>query len=401
MIDNDNQVFCISPWIHIHTWPNEKVYPCCLTPMDQPVGDLSTHSLEEIWNDVPMKQLRKNMINGIKSEGCRRCYAFEDSGQESMRITLNDRYAHYKDQVASTHKDGTYEKLNLVYWDFRFSNICNFKCRMCGPQLSTGWYEDTKKIYKTLPLDIPRQTNPDKLWHQIEPLFDTVEEIYFAGGEPLLMEEHYRILDRLDKLKKYDVLLRYNSNMSQLKYKAMNVLDIWPKFKTVEMYASLDGSSRKGEFIRKGQDWNKFLQNRRQMKEKCPNVRFVVNFTLTVLNSFHAMDFHKEMHETKVIENIDDFRLNFALNPEYLCMQILPGYLKDDLKEKILEYINQYLIPSGSLSVVNDFRSFIHLLYANDLSTLTNKFQDHMKTLDTVRNESCADVFPELKDILI
>jgi radical SAM protein with 4Fe4S-binding SPASM domain len=211
MIDKNNKTFCISPWIHLHTYPNESVYPCCLTPRNFTVGNLKEKSLKEIWNDEPMKQLRQNMMNDKKSESCRRCYAFEEAGQTSMRNTLNERYHHHFDKVDVTDITGSYPDLNLVYWDFRFSNICNFKCRMCGPQLSTGWYEDTKKMYKILPSDVPQEVDPNKLWSQIEPLFDSVEEIYFAGGEPLIMEEHYRILKKLDEMKKYDVRIRYNS----------------------------------------------------------------------------------------------------------------------------------------------------------------------------------------------
>ena len=400
MIDKDNKTFCISPWIHLHTWPNEMVYPCCLTPMQYPVGNLSTESLEEVWNSDKMKQLRLNMISEKKSESCNRCYSFEEAGQRSMRNTLNERYVNHLPEVKHTKEDGTYEKLNLVYWDFRFSNICNFKCRMCGPQLSTGWYEDTKKIYKTLPIDIPRETDPDELWKQIEPLFETVEEIYFAGGEPLIMEEHYRILKRLDEMKRYDVHIRYNSNMSQLTYKSMNVLDLWPKFKKVDMFASLDGSWDKGEFIRKGQDWGKFLINRKKMRDLAPNVNFLINYTVTVLNSFHAMDFHKEVFENKIIDNIDDFRLNFAVNPDHLCVQILTKNLKDQLKEKIEDYMQNYLKINNSIAVTTEFQSYINFIYQDDKSKFISKFLDHMNTLDKIRKEETFNVFPELQSLL-
>lgn len=394
-----NDVFCISPWIHLHTWPNEKVYPCCLTPMNYVVGDLSKNSLNEVWNDKPMRDLRLNMMNNVKSESCKRCYAFENAGQKSMRETLNERYSHHLPEVDKTKSDGTYDNLNLVYWDFRFSNICNFKCRMCGPQLSSGWYEDTKKMYGILPADVPNDSNPDKLWNQIEPLFDTVEEIYFAGGEPLIMEEHYRILNKLDELKKYDVHIRYNSNCSQFKYKSMNVLDLWPKFKQVDMFASLDGSWKQGELIRKGQNWQKFIDNRQQMKLKAPNVKFIINYTLIVLNSFHSMDFHREVYEQGIIDHIDDFRLNFAINPDHLCVQILPLEMKERLKSSINDYIETYLKPNGSRAVVEDFKSYIKFIDAAQTQHLIPKMIDHMDKIDSIRSESWRSVFPELAGV--
>jgi organic radical activating enzyme len=400
MTDKDNKVFCISPWIHIHTWPNEKVYPCCLTPMDQTVGDLSVQTLEEVWNDAPMRELRTNMLSGKQSSSCQRCYEFEDSGQRSMRLTLNSKFKHHLCEIEKTKSDGTYEKLNLVYWDFRFSNICNFKCRMCGPQLSTGWYDETKKIYGRLPNDVPKETDPDELWNQVEPLFNTVEEIYFAGGEPLIMEEHYRILNRLDELKKYDVAIRYNSNCSQLRYKSLDVLDLWPKFKTVEMYASLDGSWARGEFIRKGQNWNKFLENRKQMKLRAPNINFSINYTLTLLNCFHAMEFHKEMYETGVIDNINNFRLNFAFEPKYLCVRVLPCEYKEKLKTQVENYINEFLIPNNAHAVADNFRSLISFMFVEDQSKLLTEFDYNMTRLDNLRNEDWRTVFPEIAGIV-
>lgn len=400
MIDKDNKVFCISPWIHLHTWPNEKAYPCCLTPMSFPAGDLSTQTLSEVWNGESMKTLRSNMLSGKKSEVCQRCYSFEESGQGSMRLTLNERYKHHLPEISNTRSDGYYEKLNLIYWDFRFSNICNFKCRMCGPQLSTGWYEDTKKMYGVLPADVPQETDPDKLWKQIEPLFDIVEEIYFAGGEPLIMEEHYRILNRLNEMKRYDVRIRYNSNFSQLKYKSLDVLDIWPKFKKVDMFASLDGSWGRGEFIRKGQSWPKFLENIRLTKERAPNVNFNINYTLTLLNCFHSMDFHREMFETGVLENINNFRLNFAFEPKHLNVQVLPTHYKQMLKEKADDYIDNFLKLRNADSIINEFNSLIKFANTSDSSNLIPYFLHHMSTLDKIRNENWKTVFPEIAGIV-
>jgi MoaA/NifB/PqqE/SkfB family radical SAM enzyme len=368
--------------------------------MDQTVGDLSAQTLEEVWNDAPMRELRTNMLSGKKSSSCQRCYEFEDSGQRSMRQTLNSRFKHHLPEIEKTKSDGTYEKLNLVYWDFRFSNICNFKCRMCGPQLSTGWYDETKKIYGQLPNDVPKETDPDELWKQVEPLFDTVEEIYFAGGEPLIMEEHYRILNRLNELKKYDVAIRYNSNCSQLRYKSLDVLDLWPKFKTVEMYASLDGSWARGEFIRKGQNWNKFLENRKQMKLRAPNINFSINYTLTLLNCFHAIEFHKEMYETGVIDNINNFRLNFAFEPKHLCVRVLPIEYKEQLKTQVETYITEFLIPNNAHAVADNFRSLISFMYVEDQSKLLAEFDYNMTRLDNLRNEDWRTVFPEIAGIV-
>jgi hypothetical protein len=214
------------------------------------------------------------------------------------------------------------------------------------------------------------------------------------------MEEHYRILNRLDELKKYNVRIRYNSNFSQMKYKSLNVLDIWPKFSSVNMYASLDGSWERGEFIRKGQSWNKFLENRAHLKLKSPNVEFNINYTLTILNCFHAIDFHREMFETKVIENINNFRLNFAFEPKHLCVRVLPLEYKEQLKNKINSYVDKFLIPNKAYTIIENFNSLISFMYAEDNSCLLPEFASSMLKTDQLRNEDWRIVFPEIAGIV-
>jgi hypothetical protein len=166
------------------------------------------------------------------------------------------------------------------------------------------------------------------------------------------------------------------------------------------MYASLDGSWARGEFIRKGQNWNKFLENRQQIKSRSSNVNFSINYTLTVLNGFHAMDFHKEMYETGVIDNINNFRLNFAVDPKHLNVQVLPKLFKKILIDKISTYINDYLIPNNGHSIVNEFNSLISFVNNSDQSHLLPQFNSHMYTLDRLRNEDWRIVFPEIARIV-
>jgi organic radical activating enzyme len=256
-------------------------------------------------------------------------------------------------------------------------------------------------MYKTLPADVPHEVDPEKLWKQIEPLFETVEEIYFAGGEPLIMEEHYRILKKLDEMKRYNVRIRYNSNFSQLVYKSQDVLDIWTKFDKVEMYASIDGSHRRGELIRKGLNWNTFLENRNNLRKKAPNVKFIINYTLIALNAFHSVDFHKEICKNNIIDNINDFRINLSVDPSHLCVQVLPKEYKEKLKIKINQYIEELKLLPRSEFIVSNFQSLIYFLDVDDKSFLLDKLNTHMNTLDTIRNESWRSVFPEIADIVL
>src|SRR6056300_900941 len=194
--------FCILPWTHLHTWPNGNVYPCCLTDWREEVGNLETNTLEEIWNNNKMKELRQYMLQGKKHSNCRKCFQQEDYNLDSMRTSLNRKFSHHIESITkNTSKDGHNNDFKLIYWDFRFSNLCNFKCRMCSSALSSKWYEDEINAFGSSQSDralinVNDYSKKDiKLY--LENFMEEVEEIYFAGGEPLLMDEHYYILEEL------------------------------------------------------------------------------------------------------------------------------------------------------------------------------------------------------------
>jgi len=386
---------CIVPWIHLHTWPNDAVYPCCLTPMEHPVGDLSKESLLDIWNNDAMKKLRLQMINGETPYSCRRCYEQESVGHHSLRMSLNKDFKHHKNLIAKTNADGSVNDMNIVYWDFRFSNICNMRCRSCGPQLSTGWYDEVKKIWGSLPDDVPQSRKNLNMWEEIQPFFDKVEEIYFAGGEPLIMEEHYKILNQLVDRKMFNTTIKYNTNFSQLRYKSLDVLEYWPLFKRVNVGASIDGYGKKAEYIRKGTDWSVIEHNRQQLKERAPKVEFYVNFTTSVFNSYHLLEFYEWAVDTKFIQP-HEINFNIVQQPEYFRLQILPPDIKKDLTEKYKAAASK----AKDSNVKDGFNMLANYMNKEDRTDLIPEFKTTTDVLDKLRNESFADTFPELEALV-
>lgn len=389
---------CAAPWVHLHTWPNGEVYPCCLTPMEYTIGNLNQQSLKEIWNDEPIRNIRKQMIEGKEPESCKRCFEQEYHGKNSFRDHMNKTFSNYKEKVKKTNLDGTVDEMNLLYWDFRFSNICNMRCRSCGPQLSTNWYEDTKKLWGSLPDDIPDASQQFNLWEQILPYFDKVEEIYFAGGEPLIMEEHYKILKKLEEKNRYNVLIKYNTNFSQLKYKSLDVLEVWKKFDNIEVGASIDGYGTVAEYIRKGTNWNKIYENRIRQKETAPNVKFYVNFTVSIMNSFHIIDFHHYAVQSGLIDSYDNLHINIVQFPNEMSLQVLPTNIKKELTYKYTEHIN--FLKRNNYFVSQQYESLISFMNSNDQSYLVSKFKDYMLKLDKIRDENFVEVLPELKELV-
>ena len=403
---SDQKPLCIIPWVHLHTWPNGNVYPCCVTPMQHIAGNLNDNTLKEVFNSDLMKNLRVDMMNNVKSESCERCWKQEENGGHSMRMRANESWKHHvEDSMSRTNPDGSVEDMKLPYWDFRFSNICNFKCRSCGPQLSSGWYSDSKKIALKetgrayLPDDVPKTQHYD-LWEQIEPHFEYVEEIYFAGGEPLIMEEHYRILKKLDEMGRHDVILRYNTNFSEMRYKDLHVLDFWPKFRHVEVGASIDGMHEAGEYIRSGFSWEQFVENRKEMKKKCPHVHFYVTCTTSIQNAYHIIPFHFYLFDDYLIDSLDHFFVNILQEPPHLDISILPDHHKELLKtvyEKHVDYLNSVKAPSASRSF-NSLKSQL-MRHNPQREKHLQRFKYVTSMLDEMRGENWSETFPQMKDL--
>ena len=188
-----SKTFCMIPWTHIHGFPTGEAYPCCLGEMQHPIGNMRTNTLEEIWNGDAYKDMRQNMLNDNSCKECTRCYEQEEQGFFSMRNSSNKHFGHHIDKV----DQGVNPDFKLVYWDIRFSNQCNMKCRSCGPMFSSLWYDDHVKMHGKAPNHKRIEwagKNKNDIWEQMIPHIDCIEQIYFAGGEPLIMQEHYNIL---------------------------------------------------------------------------------------------------------------------------------------------------------------------------------------------------------------
>ena len=390
----DSKTFCIYPWIHLHAYPTGEAYPCCHAEMAYPVGNCRTNTLDEIWRDAPMDKLRTDMLAETPNPACGRCYEQEESGFFSGRKSANKHHGHHVKRIAD-------DKFQMSYWDIRFSNLCNLSCRSCGHIFSSSWYQDQAKLAgntwkeKNLVLNYAGRTETD-MWEQLIPHLDYVEQIYFAGGEPLMMAEHYNILDELERRGRFDVRLIYNTNFTQTKLKDRTVFDYWRKFDSVAVGASLDAMGPRAKYIRKGTEWDTVERNRRQMLEVCPKVDFYVSPTLSIMNALHLPDFHRSW-VTQGFINPQDLNVNILQDPAHYRIDIAPAEYKQKLIEKYQEHLD-WLRPLDQLQRATvGFESAINYLQATDNTHLIEQFWRKTNELDAIRNENILEVIPELK----
>ena len=346
-----SKTFCIYPWIHMHAWPTGEAYPCCHAKPQPKFGDTRKQTLAEIWNGDEFRSIRKSMISDQAHPSCSKCYEQEDSGFFSGRQSANKHHGHHINRVHETAEDGHLEKFEMTYWDIRFSNLCNLRCRSCGHIFSSQWYQDQIKLAggdwsrKHKPLVYAGRTETD-MWEQLEPHLDYVEQIYFAGGEPLLMEEHYNILDELVRRKRSDVRLIYNTNFTHTDLKGRSVFEYWKQFDSVAVGASLDAMGPRAEYIRKGTDWAVVEQNRRDMLRICPEVDFYISPTLSIMNAMHLPDFHRDWVQKGLLRP-QDLNVNILQDPYEYRLDIATAEYKQQIRQKFEQHL-EWLRPQDS-----------------------------------------------------
>ena len=400
-----SQAFCILPWTHLSVRWDGRVTPCCMS--EHTLGSLRDSTLLEVWNSDTMRQLRLAMLQGRPHAACARCHEYEDYTSEGLRQTQNKRLASHFSLVGSTRPDGTLSQLNLPYWDIKFSNVCNLRCRYCEPAASTKWYQEGllfPHFVKMAPDDPQLRTptrDPKDLWRQLEGLIPQLEEIYFAGGEPLIMDECYEILKILVARKMFHVRLVFNTNFSVTEFKGNDIMKLWDQFEDVGVGASLDAADRRGEYIRKGLRWDQVLRNRERMFKACPRVRFYLAPTMTIMNVLHFPDFYTDWLKKGYISPIYGAGALLMDPPEYR-IQVLPKHLKDQVVEKYESCIEKVLKPygQGGEGAISRFRSILQFMADRDMTDHLDGFRNRTRLLDESRKERFTDVFPELAELM-
>lgn len=352
---------CLAPWTHTYLSPQTERRLCCAsrepaTSFEQYIdrgpgsGTYTPITLEQHWNSERMRGVRLKMLAGEAPEECEVCNN-KLLNTDVYRDYFNQMFGHKREElIAATRKDGSTDILP-VSWDYRFTNLCNFKCRMCGDMLSSSW-EVEQRTNNTVDW-----TNPKNAWmrpevrkeitafqdSQIEQEFSDaveqhrVEEIYWVGGEPLMYEQHWRYMRRIIELGDGpNVYARYNTNLSRVEYRGCNLYsDVLSHIRDWQVCASLDGTGLTGEYIRTGLNYEEWLTNfkeglgyarhRRQMR---------IDFTLTLPGLFEVSNIQALAEEL----GVDILaKVVFSFSPDILLSPLaLPRHMLDRKIAEIL-----------------------------------------------------------------
>jgi radical SAM protein with 4Fe4S-binding SPASM domain len=323
---NDSKTFCMFPWVHLNATPKGDVYPCCSNDYTDPVGNTKDNTLAEIFNSPKMKELRVDMLNERKNKICDFCYKHEEAGPYSFRNYSKEQFANRFDEIVpTTQEDGTVDEFKMRYFDIRFSNICNFKCRTCGSEFSSKWGEEMKKNYDpNHPVLIHVDDNKGTVLDEVLEHIEHIDLAYFAGGEPLITDEHYTMLEAMIRKGRTDITLRYNTNASNIKYKKHDILDLWKHFKKIELSCSIDHYGERAEYMRKGTDWGKVEENLLTFRD-LDYVIFQMNTVFSIYNYSTIGDFYQYLKDTNIVRTEDWYHsLYLAVHPNYYCAKSNP-----------------------------------------------------------------------------
>jgi organic radical activating enzyme/transcription elongation factor Elf1 len=397
----ESKVFCMGPWVHLHTSPTGNAGPCCIAKGS--TGSSLYQDLGDLINTPEMKQLRVDMLNGVKNPICDTCHRHEEMNVPSARSQFDYRFNKHIDEVLdNTHEDGHLDNFKMRYFDIRFNNICNFKCRTCNADYSSQWEQEDLKRKVPHARIYPKNNRPNFLEDIIEHV-PHMEYAYFAGGEPLITEEHYTLLEEMIRQRRTDIRLVYNSNVSNLKFKSKDVVELWSHFSTpIEFCASIDHIGERAEYIRHGTDWGVVESNLMKLK-KTHNVLLSVN---SVVSAFNYVTLH-DVYRNLINKGIympppgPTFSAYSMTSPEHFNAQVLPIELKKKGRMNI-KLLTDYMRHKKFIAhQTNTVSSCINWAESADTWDLyKDTFQHEIRALDLVRGEDFVKVFPELATMM-
>lgn len=332
-----NEAFCLAPWIHTYNGTLGERRVCCISSLE--LGKGST--LSESWNCDEIKGLRRDMIAGKKITSCNICN--NQPYESTYKFHFNGNYYFVLDEILNnTLEDGTYNGHPITF-DYR-NDLCNLKCRICGSSASSSIkaeftkFGNYQKESELLSGEESRKLSENQLREMLFLIENTdVKEIYWAGGEPLFNVNHYKVLNRLIELGKTDVFLRYNTNFTNITFREFNFLDIIKHFDRVDFYFSQDGIGDTAEYLRYGQDFQKWDNNIKEiLKIKKPNWDFYVHSVMTILTLLNIESILEYVYK------FDNLNLSFfqcfsdeykdLLTPEFYPKELITKIINDKIE---------------------------------------------------------------------
>lgn len=410
--------FCAMPWYHLATEPNGSCKMCCLNnkraKKDGVEYNLGYNDIKEIYNSKYFVEARKRMLQGERIESCSHCWTQEDNGGVSQRQTINkialNEYPEILEYIERGKENDFKVDHDPQYYDFRFGNLCNLKCRSCGPLNSSQLAKEFKQLEDKNPSWFYVDPALDNIndWYQTETFkknvytnIEKVKKIYFTGGEPTLVEENYHLMRKLIEIGvAKNVNLQFNTNMTNLKDEFYELIQ---QFKTVEIAISIEGYKDIQEYLRYPSKWSQIEKNIKRMASMPKNIIMFAVPVVQSVNLEYITDFFQFVDEINSQYGYYRIKMLPILldAPKMLSLHILPKEYKQECMQKIDEYIEDhpyYINDEHFMGRYNNIKAACEI-ESYDPAQL-KKFKEYTDVLDKNRNQNLSAVNIKLWEIV-
>jgi hypothetical protein len=459
----ESKTFCILPWVHLSTRPDGSMRVCCTANASSvgPTNDkehggqvgilkddegkpsnLNVADFQTAWNSSYMRNVRKQMLTGEQPPSCIKCYKEEAAGHRSKRQWETEYWSkrvNVEKLVENTEDNGSVPP-QLAYIDLRFGTKCQLACVMCSPHDSSGWIKDWQAINpkvenaalkQTMQWSNKGSTNGSSYnWHKQNPVFweqfyeqiPNMQQLYFAGGEALIIDEHYDILRQCIKSGHAKNLeLRYNSNGIEWK---QDLFSLWKQFKLVRYHYSIDDIGERNEYIRYPSNWRRMTEVFKILDtETPPNVEVTIACAVQALNVYYIPDFLRWKLEQN-FKKINKWPLaagginfHFVYHPPHLNVKVLPAKFKQQVREKFEEFYKWWEAnwelglteeQKGKITYeqwrtseygIKRLEGIVQFMESEDWSNRLPETKEYLELIDNQRNLKFEEIFYEMKDI--
>ena len=412
-----NKTLCMAPWTHTYLSPQTERRMCCASR--EPAQSFKQYidtgndakeykplTLKEHWNSEHMKSVRLRMMAGEELSECEVC---------DHKLLNTDVYRSYWNQLFKDRVDEAYDStdetgattMQTISFDYRFNNLCNFKCRMCGDMLSSSWEAESRKNKTWTKESQPWMASP--LREQIIKFQDTqvvqefveavetktIKEIYWCGGEPLMWDMHWKAMQRIIELGfAKEVYVRYNTNLSRTSFKGTKLFDLLPQFQDWQICSSLDGTGEVGEYIRDGLNYEQWLRNFKEGMAVAKTTREMrLDYTITMpglLELKNMFDLSREL-DTEILTKV---MFTFS-NDEILSPLALPKELLHTLIDEALAYMEP-LASHKQRALIDVIKN----LKNRETFMPTKKGKQRQESIDKIRRQDITKILSRDERVL-
>ena len=417
---------CILPFVHFYYAPGGSVSGCCINLPDGQNSKSTDTEFLKLVNIEPMNSLRKALTAGEFHSSCKNCWIHEkELGNQSNREGKNlEWFDWYKKDIDEAFEQydpntGAMKEFKMRFMDIRFSNLCNMKCRYCSAGFSSQWEVENKKnnTPEWIGGDIPTNLNAqqqDQLMDEVIKQIPHLRIVNFAGGEPLVEERNYKILQAMIDQGRTDIQIDISTNASTMKFKQYNLQEMLSKFDDVSFNVSIDHFGDKAEYMRHGTKWNEVLENLKIFSQMS-NLNFTIAASISVFNYVSFDECFYELHKAGIIHSDMQLSVNIITSPHFMSAQMLPASLKAQGEQqwrKLIQYCTDNRIFEKSVKLQSnedgsetsvwlstEIENMINWVNSNSTDDYLLQFHEHCRVLDNIRDENFKQTFPELAEI--